>query len=673
MPRRTYIKFFFAILLLLIPFNFTLAKGTYPKLANYYLSYVDEADFEDLSNWDLVIVPTETIFSSPGFFDYYRSVNLEGRILSYIYPAMINVSGLGDDVGLNRYLYNEVQKNDLWLRGENGGRLEFWPDVFAVNVYEDDWQEFNVNYINEKIELKDWDGILYDIIDADISHYNPNGKIDIDNDNDNFGENKEEVNQKWCEGIASLLSKTRQEIGDDKLILINGNSRKNFQPDINGRMFETFPTPWEGDGTWADVMSKYIEFLPEENKDPLFYVINSNTENKGNWDDYKKMRFGLTSTLMGDGYFSFDYGDESHAQLWWYDEYNEDLGTSRSRPYNLLNGKDHKIESGLWRRDFENGIAVVNSTDKKQTYYFEKEEFEKIKGTQDLKINTGAKVNWVDLESEDGIILLKINNEIKENSFSNGSFVRVFNDSGKQTMNGFFSYLDSFEGNSDILISDIDNNSNQEEILVNSDGIITVYQNGEIYSSFSPYNGKFTGEISFSVEDLNGDGTKEIITGAGAGGGPHVRVFTPEGRPLIGGFFAYDENFRGGVNVAVMDLNGDGTKEIITGAGAGGGPHVRVFSRDGESLTGGFFAYSDDFKGGVDVTVGNIDGRGDKEIITGPGKGSEPEVRVFSKDGKLMKKFMAYGMDLKSGIKVMSYDMNHDSRDEILVSTINFK
>jgi hypothetical protein len=324
---------------------------------------------------------------------------------------------------------------------------------------------------------------------------------------------------------------------------------------------------------------------------------------------------------MGDGYFSFDHGDKSHAQLWWYDEYDEDLGTSRSRPYNLLDGKDYKIESGLWRRDFENGIAVVNSTDKKQTYYFEKEEFEKIKGTQDLRVNTGAKVNWVDLESEDGIILLKMNNEIKEDSFSNGSFVRVFNELGKQTRNGFFSYIDNFEGSTDILVSDIDNNPSQEEILVNSNGIITIYQNGDIYSKFSPYNGNFNGEISFSVEDLNGDGTKEIITGAGAGGGPHVRVF----------------------------------------------------SKDGESLTGGFFAYADDFKGGVDVTVGNTDGQGGKEIITGPGKGSEPEVRVFSKDGKLMKKFMAYGMDLKSGIKVMSYDINNDNKDEILVSTISFK
>jgi len=37
-------------------------------------------------------------------------------------------------------------------------------------------------------------------------------------------------------------------------------------------------------------------------------ILNSNTGNSGQRSDYQKVRFGLTSALLSDGYYSFDYG-----------------------------------------------------------------------------------------------------------------------------------------------------------------------------------------------------------------------------------------------------------------------------------------------------------------------------------------------------------------------------
>ena len=87
---------------------------------------------------------------------------------------------------------------------------------------------------------------------------------------------------------------------------------------------------------------------------------------------------------------------------------------------------------------------------------------------------------------------------------------------------------------------------------------------------------------------MNGDGIAEIITGTTRAGGP-VRVFTiggPGQVAEIASFFPYIPAFEGTVRVAAADVNGDGLADIITGPGAGGGPHVVVWD-----LVGGGWPY----------------------------------------------------------------------------------
>jgi hypothetical protein len=99
-----------------------------------------------------------------------------------------------------------------------------------------------------------------------------------------------------------------------------------------------------------------------------------------------------------------------------------------------------------------------------------------------------------------------------------------------------------------------------------------------------------------------------FVTGAGPGGGPHVQVFDGRtGKPLFG-FFAYDPLFTGGVRVSAADVNGDGVADVITAPGPGGSPHVRIF--DGAALLTqslvelfGFMAYDVAFSGGVYVAA----------------------------------------------------------------------
>ena len=75
----------------------------------------------------------------------------------------------------------------------------------------------------------------------------------------------------------------------------------------------------------------------------------------------------------------------------------------------------------------------------------------------------------------------------------------------------------------------------------------------------------------------------EIVTGAGTGGGPHVKAFSGLDGSTIDSLLAYQPGFTGGVRVGVADLNGDGRYEIRVASGPGRPAEVRTF----DGTTGG--------------------------------------------------------------------------------------
>src|SRR5262249_2903501 len=161
--------------------------------------------------------------------------------------------------------------------------------------------------------------------------------------------------------------------------------------------------------------------------------------------------------------------------------------------------------------------------------------------------------------------------------------------------------------------------------------------------SFMAFDPAFRGGVYVAAADVNGDCSADIIVGAGAGGGPQVKVFSGKDGSLLMSFMAYDVNFHGGVTVAAGDVNGDGKADVITGAGPGGGPHVEVFSGATGGLLESFMAYDPAFRGGVYVAAGDLNGDGSADIITGPGAGGGPNVRAFNgRTGALMGNFLAY-------------------------------
>ncbi|MEO6027018.1 MAG: VCBS repeat-containing protein [Candidatus Binatia bacterium] len=183
-----------------------------------------------------------------------------------------------------------------------------------------------------------------------------------------------------------------------------------------------------------------------------------------------------------------------------------------------------------------------------------------------------------------------------------------------------------------------------------------------------PYGNEFRGGIRVAVGDVNGDGSPDVVTAPGRGSS-EVRIFDGATGLPLSAFFAYDPAFKGGVFVAAGDVDGDGKADIITGVGGGkGGPHVKVFSGSDGSVLRSFLAYEAAFRGGVRVAAGDVNGDGAADIITGPGKGKEgPHVKVFNGTTlALLADFYPFDPAAKNGVFVAAGDVDGDGTPDVV-------
>ena len=195
---------------------------------------------------------------------------------------------------------------------------------------------------------------------------------------------------------------------------------------------------------------------------------------------------------------------------------------------------------------------------------------------------------------------------------------------------------------------------------------------GETTGVIQAFEDSFRGGVRSALGDVNGDGVRDVAIVPGPGGAPRLRVLDGASGATLIDLNVYEPSFRGGLYVALGDVNGDGKADVITGTGDGGAPRVRVLDGAtlGQTVLRDYFAYEPSFRGGVLVAAGDLDGDRKADVITGTGVGGGPRVVSFAgSDNHVIQNFFADEDTFRGGVLVSAGDVDGDGRDDIITGT----
>jgi hypothetical protein len=312
--------------------------------------------------------------------DTLRALNPDIKIIAY-FPA----TGVwADYASFNTTAANfgaYVDDNDWWLYDDKGYRIGLEGYTVYTNLSTkcsvdssgQRYGEWLAHYIaDEIISTGLWDGLFIDNLFLDptwlptLEHHFVDPPAMLDTDRDGIADDLDSLRCWWGDMVELFLSTLRQEVGDSCILVANDKSYMSQY--LQGGVRENFP---HMHGGWEENMFApygYITMCRDWLQEPMnctlilsYFQDDDHTVYEPDRSvSYERfLRFTLTSTLLGDGYYFLEGG--GGTWMWWEDYYDLDIGNPLGDLYlDSLWSSTHNCSLPVWRREFDNATVFCN-------------------------------------------------------------------------------------------------------------------------------------------------------------------------------------------------------------------------------------------------------------------------------------------------------------------------
>ncbi len=186
--------------------------------------------------------------------------------------------------------------------------------------------------------------------------------------------------------------------------------------------------------------------------------------------------------------------------------------------------------------------------------------------------------------------------------------------------------------------------------------------------SFTPFVG-YDGSVHTATGDINGDRIMDVVVVPAVVGAPgHIRVLSGADGSSIASFICFP-GYLGSIDIAVVDINGDGFDDIIASSTGGASGTVAIFNGRDFSAMKTFYPYGAGYMGTVHVSGYDPDGDGAYSILTSTGEGTRGHVKAFDQNLDVFLSFFSGAEGDLSGCYVIGGDLDGDGLDDIATGT----